>query len=550
MKTHQEFDPRVTAGERMADPAQAEWFEGGQLWADGIRQSIIDSGEGDVVDLRGITDLSVDDQVAACVAALSRGVDAVIGGLLPADVEGHRRGRVDLLVRDGSRPDGRAGYRPVVIKYHLVQERQRSGRDNQWHLDCSPAHTPFPGRATTRDSVVFRNQRAGDLLHAAHFWRMLEASGWSAEAPVAGVVGTDLVDDRPVVTWVDLEVPFLRTFSRSAESGWTRRSVLERYDHEHGFRVQVAAVAEQQQADSPPTPLVQPIVVNECRRCVYWEQCLLQLDADDISLRLDRAPFDVREIGALRHFGIRTITDLAGVDLADFLPRYLPEVSHRRDAESRLRHAAHRADMLVRDVALERITDGPVPVPAGGLEIDFDIETNNQDRVYLWGFRLDDGTYRHFSAWTDLDEQGEEELAVAAMTWLREQVESHESVKIYHYSDYEVVRLRRLADRSGHEMLQWAVDHVADLFVDLYAVVREHWFGVNGLGLKVVATEGAGFHWRDDNPGGLNSLQWFDEAAHADNPATRDEARTRVLEYNEDDVRATAAVREWLRRSE
>ena len=77
--------------------------------------------------------------------------------------------------------------------------------------------------------------------------------------------------------------------------------------------------------------------------------------------------------------------------------------------------------------------------------------------------------------------------------------------------------------------------------------MRDNFVGVDGLGLKVVASRGAGFRWRDDAPGGLNSQIWFDSAVHAPSEEERAAARTRVLEYNEDDVRATWHLRRWLR---
>ena len=76
--------------------------------------------------------------------------------------------------------------------------------------------------------------------------------------------------------------------------------------------------------------------------------------------------------------------------------------------------------------------------------------------------------------------------------------------------------------------------------------MKTHFFGVNGLGLKLIAAH-AGFHWRDDDPGGLNSQLWFAEAVHGPTPEIRAQARTRVLEYNEDDVLATSRLRDWLR---
>ena len=91
-----------------------------------------------------------------------------------------------------------------------------------------------------------------------------------------------------------------------------------------------------------------------------------------------------------------------------------------------------------------------------------------------------------------------------------------------------------------------ACDLVREHFVDLFRYVRDSMVAVDGLGLKVVAAKGAGFAWRDEEPNGLASQTWYETALHAGNADVRSAARTRVLQYNEDDVRATFAVREWL----
>ena len=61
-----------------------------------------------------------------------------------------------------------------------------------------------------------------------------------------------------------------------------------------------------------------------------------------------------------------------------------------------------------------------------------------------------------------------------------------------------------------------------------------------------MAHAATGFNWRDDDPGGLNSQAWFSSAVSGETEAERAEAAERVLVYNEDDVRATHAVRAWL----
>ena len=118
-------------------------------------------------------------------------------------------------------------------------------------------------------------------------------------------------------------------------------------------------------------------------------------------------------------------------------------------------------------------------------------------------------------------------------------------MRVYHYSAYEPSAIRALATRAPAPELVWAAAY-ADELVDLYDLVKTHFFGASGLGLKPIAQH-AGFRWRDDDPGGLNSQAWFAEAVHHPEAEVRDRARQRVLEYNEDDVLATHALRAWLR---
>jgi predicted RecB family nuclease len=80
----------------------------------------------------------------------------------------------------------------------------------------------------------------------------------------------------------------------------------------------------------------------------------------------------------------------------------------------------------------------------------------------------------------------------------------------------------------------------------LLPIVRGNFFGVAGLSIKQTAPA-FGFHWRDDDPGGLQSQVWLEQARGAVG-SDADTWRERILAYNEDDVRATAALRAGLRR--
>jgi predicted RecB family nuclease len=66
------------------------------------------------------------------------------------------------------------------------------------------------------------------------------------------------------------------------------------------------------------------------------------------------------------------------------------------------------------------------------------------------------------------------------------------------------------------------------------------------MGLKETAPL-AGFVWRFDDAGGTLAMVKYDEAVDDEADASaRKTAQQWILDYNEDDVRATAALRVWL----
>nr|WP_207731089.1 TM0106 family RecB-like putative nuclease [Aestuariimicrobium ganziense] len=550
VKTQNAYDPTVPAPELREDQVMVEVFLGSQVFKDevlGVVAGGLDGSGAGVVDLRP---LPPHDKVAATLAAMDEGVDVVIGPRLPHDDAGHRRGSPDVLVRHVNATSGRVGYLPVQVKRHRLLEKRVCPAD---HLALAPLATPRLETATPTTETSLRSSREADLIQVAHYWRMLESMGRDPDLPpTAGLIGTDTIDGAHPVVWVNLTTKFLRTFSRTSAEGWRLRSALERYDHEFGFRVTVAQRAEAS-TDGRPASMVHPIRIRECESCRWWERCAPKLPEDDLSLRIDKAPLDVREISVLRKLGVSTLEDLVKADLDELLPAYLPEVRHRDRAEDRLRLTKRRAELLQAGVNLQRISTGELPLPGHELEIDVDIETSADDTIYLWGFLVDDRAsgqppyYKAFVAFDRLDPAREEALAVEAMQWLTDLVEGRDA-QVHHYSDYELVHLRKLAERNRHPVLENLLTRRRELFHDLFLTVRDHYFGVRGLGLKVVAAEGPGFAWRDEDPSGLASQSWFAEACDAEDEALREAARTRVLEYNEDDVRATHAVRAWLRR--
>lgn len=560
-------------GVRGSSETQQELF-GGREYIDWVLDQL--AGLPGAADLRLLAD--EDYQVAqdATEDAVHAGAPVIVAAKLPPDRRGHRRGSPPLLIRGADQDTGQPGYLPVQVRTRRVLEQHSRPAQQA----CSPLGSPSPASALDLTNARFRTGREDDQLHVAHFWRLLEAAGWQAGGePMAGIIGTDPLkrtfftdgelaglpalaltrgrnsQTTPGVAWIRLTSKHIRTFSRTAAEGWKARSPLERYDHEHGFRVKVAETARKRTGGpGDPRPMVAPIFVRECNSCQWWSVCAPMMGEDDLSVQIDKSPLDVREISVLRSLGVRSVHDLGDTDLEALLPRYLPEVRHREGAEQRLRLAARRARMIAAGLELERTSRGPIPLPQANVEIDWDIETSSADRVYLWGFLVrdrsrpeDPGSYHPFVSFTEQSPGDEIELARRAMIWLTELLSGHPDTHVFHYSDYEIVHLTKLVKASSDPVLTRALQLIHGRHVDLFETMRGHYFGAHGLSLKVVARATAGFSWRDDTPGGLNSQSWFQEAVHGADEPTRAEARQRVLDYNEDDVRATMALRDWLR---
>ena len=86
----------------------------------------------------------------------------------------------------------------------------------------------------------------------------------------------------------------------------------------------------------------------------------------------------------------------------------------------------------------------------------------------------------------------------------------------------------------------------SEQWVDLLPIVKDQLVtGLRSMGLKTVAPL-AGFSWRGADVGGNLAMVRYVEATAEGEDELCGEARRWLLDYNEDDVRATATLRDWL----
>ena len=172
--------------------------------------------------------------------------------------------------------------------------------------------------------------------------------------------------------------------------------MLECYDHEHDFRVKVAATAARiTGAADDPEPLVVPIGQKECGSCPYELWCADQMGPENLSAAITRGRLDTREWQTLRRIGIATTGALADLEPGDpaFLDDYHPAVTQysREQALKRLQAAGRQARRICDGVDFQPIAGPAVEVRSADVKIDFDIEWDASGRIYQWGLRVRDG---------------------------------------------------------------------------------------------------------------------------------------------------------------
>ena len=541
VRTHNDFSPLVpepqpnTSAEQQADFDAGISFEA-EIFAELARIH----PDAAVVD----PNLRRHQAIASTLASIDAGAPLILGGWLPDDTVGGRKGKPDILVRVGG------GYLPADVKNHKTVTT--AGPKSTITVACLDRPDDWFEVAGVRPEKY----RYDDGIQLAHYTKMLQAMGIhpGGEFLRGAIVGTSLLepdgsDLAPMFAWYDLTEPVRDTFSR--RGGKARRSLLECYAYEHRLRLTVAAAAVRLSgSDDDDAPLVAPVGQKECAKCPYVDWCAGQMGPEDASLAITRGRLDTREWLTLRRMGFGTVTALAGLDpeAPEFLDAYHPEVSHhgRDSARKRLIGVVRQAGMIRDGVVLAPIGDGPVEVPAADIEIDFDLEWDSFGRIYQWGLRVRDGQdestarYEPAVSFEPLDEEGERRLAgqvAARISELREHAAATgRSVAVYHWSDPEVSRTRRFDEVAA------ALDGVT---VDLRKWLIKNLHVRGGAGIKDIAPL-FGFDWAVEDPGGRASLEMVETARTGGDDAAAD-AQQWCLRYNESDVAAQAAIRDGLR---
>jgi uncharacterized protein len=285
-----------------------------------------------------------------------------------------------------------------------------------------------------------------------------------------------------------------------------------------------------------------PALCSTCKLCHWRTQCKSRLKkTDDLTLipELGRAKRDVMAEQ------LPTVNDLAKADLSALCRR--GKTVFQGIGVDSLHKFQTRARLLTDPSAGPCLTQ-PLQLPVADTELFFDIETDPmRDVCYLHGFveRLkgDTATERYHAFLAQAPTLDEERRAFAgALAYIR----SRQPCRIYYYSRYERTWWRRLRERhpdvaSEHEIeALFAPDVATDL---LYDVVHGHTeWPTNDHSIKTLAVY-LGFEWRDEEPSGAASIEWYHRWMESGDTAIRQ----RILDYNEDDCIAMRVLLDGIR---
>lgn len=280
-----------------------------------------------------------------------------------------------------------------------------------------------------------------------------------------------------------------------------------------------------------------------CGLCHWRDLCSAELEATD---DLTRIPQLGRALRDTLIATIGSVSAFAASDCEAFVvgrKTVFPGVGPDR---LRIFHARAR---LLADPDAVAYLRRPVALPEAQVELFFDIEADPmRDLVYLHGFveRTAGGSEAgEFTAFftDDCTLEGECRAFEGAIRFM----EARPHAAVFYYSKYERTMYRKLQRR--HPGVCSAMD-VEALFtpprsIDLYCdvVQKATEWPTRNHSIKTLAKH-LGFRWRDADPSGAASIEWYHRWVETGDP----HIRRRILDYNEDDCRATAVLLDGIRK--
>lgn len=270
-------------------------------------------------------------------------------------------------------------------------------------------------------------------------------------------------------------------------------------------------------------------LTSGCKQSPYFSECSKDTDSCDDLSRLNRIWRN--EVDLMMRVGITTVEELANATVEE-----LNTVSGM--SLDRLYFLQQQAIAFVDNKVIRM---GELELPEeNNVVLVVDVESDPlRGADYLIGVLVVDGEKEEYHPFLAKDPKDEGIAWKEFTTFIEQYPDAH----IYHYGWYEIDVFRKLSEKYG--VSEIAKKMFAEQMMDLLTFMREKViFPMSFYSLKDLAKY-IGFNWRIKDASGLDSVLWYEEwLKDHDEKVLQD-----IVNYNEDDVRATWAVRNWAVKS-
>ncbi len=267
---------------------------------------------------------------------------------------------------------------------------------------------------------------------------------------------------------------------------------------------------------------------QRCALCPWYGHCYaLAQSQQHLSLVPGVTP---SRYESLQSLGILTIQSLANIAPQSMAELMGPAIAAQLQIQ---------AIAMVEQRAILKHNADHWPLPQGPIELYFDIEAEPERNLdYLLGVMVVDHQTQQKKFYGFLAEAPDQE----AQIWqdFVDLVNQYPLAPIFHFSDYEVDTIKRLAHlyETPHQERNRLLDRCFDLH---HFVVTTVICPVESYSLKTLANW-LGFQWRDLGASGDQSVCWYDYWLESGDR----HYLSLILRYNEDDCWATWILKDWL----
>jgi uncharacterized protein len=287
-----------------------------------------------------------------------------------------------------------------------------------------------------------------------------------------------------------------------------------------------------------------PAVGGVCKLCSWYDSCTRwAIETDDLTglFYVGRSTRD----RILSDIGIGKIQDSINIDVNLIMKKKNDDKALLKGiGQKTLEKIIARANVIKKIKA--PVIYKKIDFPNVSYELFFDIEDDpTQQFTYLHGIYIRSDKGEKYTGFVAKQVNSMAEKRAWSDFWDFIGSLPRDDYAVYYYSSHEKANYRSLQKKFPDVIIPDSLEAFFDKanVMDLYNIILDSTdWPVGSYSLKSIAMY-LGFEWRDDSPSGALSIQWFNEFLNTHDA----KILNRILEYNEDDCKATMIIKDKLK---